>query len=181
MGAMLCALRRGWSVVAPEEKSEPTMPTDSELRQHRQEQILRILQEGNRLSSQGQIVEKLHALGVPATQSSVSRDLRDLGVYRYGRYYQLPEDPEPDAERAQRDLEDRASFFLVDLRTAGPNLLVVETQPGAAQTLAIVIENMRWAEVVGTIAGDDTIFVATPGTAEQRRIVERLKKFLPER
>jgi transcriptional regulator of arginine metabolism len=157
------------------------MPTDSEYRVHRQEQILRLLREGAKVSSQGEIVDLLRALGVPATQSSVSRDLRDMGVYRFGRYYLLPELPEQGAEMAQRELEERASFFLVDLRPAGANLLVVETQPGAAQTLAIAIENVKWLEVVGTIAGDDTIFIATPGTVELRRIVERLKKFLPER
>lgn len=157
------------------------MPSDSEYRQHRQEQILKILKEGVPVSSQGQIVELLREQAIPATQSSVSRDLRDMGIYRFGRYYLLPDNPEPDVETAQRELEERASFFLLDLRPAGPNILVIETQPGAAQTLAIAIENVKWLEVVGTIAGDDTIFVATPGTLEQRRIVERLKKLLPER
>ena len=157
------------------------MPTDTDLRKQRQEAIVRVLGEGMRLSSQGDIVEVLSVMGIPATQSSVSRDLRDLGVYRYQGYYQLPEQREPDAEMAQIELKVRTAYFLVDLRSAGPNLLVIETQPGAAQTLAVSIENVKWAEVVGTIAGDDTIFVATPGTAEQRRIVERLKKFLSER
>jgi transcriptional regulator of arginine metabolism len=164
-----------------ERTSNETMPTDSEYRAHRQEQILRLLKEGVQVSSQEQIVELLREQGIPATQSSVSRDLRDMGVYRYGRYYLLPSNPEPDAETAQRELAERANFFLVDLRSAGPNLLVVETQTGAAQTLAIAIESVKWAEVVGTIAGDDTIFIATPGMIEQRRIIERLKKHLTER
>jgi transcriptional regulator of arginine metabolism len=157
------------------------MPSDSELRKQRQEAIVRLLEEGMKLASQGQIVEILQRKGVVATQSSVSRDLRDLGVYRFQGFYKLPEKAPVDVEAAERDLGERASLFLVDLRPAGPHLLVVATRPGAAQTLAIVIENVRWPEVVGTIAGDDTIFIATPGAAEQRRIAERLKKYLPWR
>jgi len=157
------------------------MPTKSDPRKQRQEAIVRVLGEGMRLSSQGDIVRVLGVMGIAATQSSVSRDLRDLGVYRYQGYYKLPETPPLDIELAERDLVERSALFLVDLRPAGPNLLVVETRPGAAHTLAIVIENVRWPEVVGTIAGDDTIFVATPGASEQRRIFDRLKKYLPWR
>jgi transcriptional regulator of arginine metabolism len=160
-------------------RRETTMPSDSELRQQRQEHILRLLGQGMRFSSQTQLADLLNGLGIPTTQSSISRDLRDLGVYRHGRYYELPEKVQENAEEAQRTLEGRASMFLLDLRPAGPNLLVIETEPGAAHTLAIAIEDLTWPEVVGVIAGDDTIFVATASTSEQRRIIERLKPFIP--
>lgn len=157
------------------------MPSDTEYRQSRQQEILRILQEGAQVSSQGELVELLRERGIPATQSSISRDLRDLEVYRYGRYYSLPATIEINVETAERELEFRLSLFLDEIRIAGPHLLVLLTRPGGAQTLAISIEEMKWGEVVGTIAGDDTIFIATPGAVEQRRLVERLKKLRSER
>lgn len=163
------------------ERDSKKMPTDTEYREHRQALILQILKEGVPVASQGQFVDLLRERGIPSTQSSVSRDLRDLGVYRYGRYYLLPSAPESDAATAQQELEHRASLFLNEIRSAGVNLLVLLTEPGGAQSLAIAIENMKWGEVVGTIAGDDTIFIATPGSPEQRRVLERLKQLLPER
>lgn len=156
-------------------------PTDSEYRQTRQQEILRLLNEGARIASQEQFVELLRERGIPATQSSISRDLRDLGVYRYGGFYALPITLKIDEVTAQRDLEYRASLFLRRIQSAGPNLLVVVTEPGGAQSMAIAIENMKWGEVIGTIAGDDTIFLAVSGREEQRRVFDRLSKLLPER
>lgn len=155
-------------------------PTDTEYRQTRQQEILRILNEGGRVSSQEEFVALLRERGIPATQSSISRDLRALGVYRYGRYYALPPTLEINIIEAERELEFRISAFLDDIRSAGPNILVLLTRPGGAQTVALALEEMRWGEVVGTIAGDDTIFVATPGAIEQRRLAERLKKLKTE-
>ncbi len=157
------------------------MPSDREYRQLRQQELLRILHEGAQVSSQEQMVELLRERGIASTQSSVSRDMRDLGVYRYGKFYALPPVVDFDLDTAQHDLEARASLFLLELRGAGAHLLVLLTQPGGAQSLAVAIERMKWAEVLGTIAGDDTIFIATAGVIEQRRIAERLKKSLPER
>jgi transcriptional regulator of arginine metabolism len=156
-------------------------PTDTEYRQNRQQEILRILHEGVQVASQEQFVELLRERGIPATQSSISRDLRDLGVYRYGGIYALPMTLKIDEATAQRDLDYRASLFLLRIQSAGPHLLVVVTQPGGAQSMAIAIENMKWGEVVGTIAGDDTIFIACSGGVELRRVFERLRKLLPER
>ena len=157
------------------------MPSDREQRQLRQEEILRILTEGAQVASQEQMVELLRERGIESTQSSVSRDMRNLGIYRYGKYYALPITLELNIEEVEQDLEGQASLFLHEVRSAGAHLLVLLTRPGGAQSLAIAIENMKWAEVVGTIAGDDTIFIATPGTMEQRRVAERLNKLLPER
>ena len=154
-------------------------PTDSEYRENRQQEILRILKEGVQVTSQGQFVELLQERGIPSTQSSISRDLRDLGVYRYGGIYALPMTLKIDEASAQRDLEYRASLFLLRIQSAGPHLLVVVTEPGGAQSMAIAIENMKWGEVVGTIAGDDTIFLAVSGRDEQRRVFDRLNKLLP--
>jgi transcriptional regulator of arginine metabolism len=157
------------------------MPSDREHRLARQGEILRILKDGAKVSSQEQMVELLREKGVESTQSSVSRDMRELGVYRYGKFYALPQKVNFDVNHAQAELGARVSLFLQEIRSAGAHLLVLITQPGTAQPLALSIERMRWTEVIGTIAGDDTIFVATPGMIEQRRVAGRLKKLLSER
>ena len=63
---------------------------------------------------------------------------------------------------------------------AGPNLLVVHTVVGGASQTALVIDQHGWPEVVGTVAGDDTIFLATSGAREQNRLLERLNTYLKE-
>jgi transcriptional regulator of arginine metabolism len=58
--------------------------------------------------------------------------------------------------------------------TAGTNLTVLKTTVGAAQSVAVAIDTARWPEVVGTLSGDDTIFIATAGAREQRKLADRL-------
>ena len=68
--------------------------------------------------------------------------------------------------------------FVSDIRSAGPNLLVVMTSVGAAQRVAVMLDRSGWPEIVGTVSGDDTIFVATVGASEQRRLKTRLRQYL---
>jgi transcriptional regulator of arginine metabolism len=151
------------------------MPTDTETRDHRQQEILAILQ-AQRVGSQGELVELLSRRGFSATQSSVSRDLRDLGVARVGGRYVVPP-----AGEAQDPGFQEIVHFLRGFRPAGPHLLVVSTAVGAAQTVALAMDRAAWPEVVGTMAGDDTIFAATPGALEQKHLIQRLERLLEER
>jgi transcriptional regulator of arginine metabolism len=151
------------------------MPTDAEIRHHRQQEILAIL-ESCPVASQGELVDLLQERGISATQSSVSRDLRDLGVARVGGRYVAPATREGD-DLAFHDVER----FLRGARPAGPYLTVVLTTVGAAQTVALAIDRAAWPEVVGTMAGDDTIFVATATIADQRHLLERLERSLQGR
>lgn len=164
-----------------EARSEETeaMPTDAEIRQHRQREILAIL-ESMPVASQGEIVTILEERGINATQSSVSRDLRDLGVARVGGRYLAPAAREAAFEAASPRLDGEVARFLRGVRSAGPHLTVLSTTVGAAQTVGAALDRAGWPEVVGTIAGDDTIFVATAGAADQKRLVERLEKLLSE-
>jgi transcriptional regulator of arginine metabolism len=118
---------------------------------------------------QNELVALLRKLGYAATQSSVSRDLRELGVAKLGDRYVLPDSaPEP-----KNDFSTLKQF--VSARsTAGTNLTVLKTTVGSAQSVAVAIDTARWPEVVGTISGDDTIFIATAGALEQRRLGRRL-------
>jgi len=124
---------------------------------------------------QAELVRLLRRRGHDATQSSVSRDLRELGVVKAGDRYLLP---------AAEDALTPSHFaavrgFVRDFRRAGPSLTVLRTTAGAAQSVALAIDKARWPEVVGTIAGDDTIFIATDGERAQRQLAARLRDTFP--
>ena len=132
--------------------------------------ITRILRQ-SAVGRQSELVSLLRREGFDATQSSVSRDLRELGVAKAGDRYLLP--AVEDALTPSHFEAVRA--FLKEIRLAGPNLTVLRTMVGSAQSVAIAIDKARWPEVVGTIAGDDTIFIATGNARLQRRLAERLR------
>ncbi len=127
---------------------------------------LRRIITGSEVGRQADLVRLLARAGHRATQSCVSRDLRELGVAKHGDRYVLPDEaalPAPSGFAA-------VAAFVLEVRNAGPSLTVVRTAAGAAQSVAIVIDRARWPEVVGTISGDDTIFVATSDAAAQRKL-----------
>lgn len=134
--------------------------------------ILRILR-GAHVRKQEDIVRLLREAGHEVTQSSVSRDLRELGVLKAGGRY-LPPDAMP------RPLDDFAALrpFARGVATAGPSLTVLRTTTGSAQSIAAAIDQAEWPEVVGTISGDDTIFIATADAAAQAALVTRLRALL---
>jgi transcriptional regulator of arginine metabolism len=118
---------------------------------------------------QTELVALLRKRGVVATQSSVSRDLRELGVAKLGDRYVLPET----AIAPKSDFATLKQFVNARL-TAGNNLTVLKTTIGSAQSVAVAIDTAQWPEVVGTISGDDTIFIATAGAEAQRQLGDRL-------
>ncbi len=136
---------------------------------HPRRETLRRIINGSPIGRQEDLVRLLGKAGFPATQSSVSRDLRELGVAKRGDRYVLPDDAAP-------VVDDFAAVarFVRDIRAAGPNLAVIRTTVGAAQSVAIVLDRADWREVVGTLSGDDAIFVATASAATQRRLLARL-------
>ncbi|MFM2288407.1 MAG: hypothetical protein RL684_1550 [Pseudomonadota bacterium] len=135
----------------------------------RRDAILRILR-GERVRRQEDLVGLLRKRGFEVTQSSVSRDMRELGVLKaQGRY--LP--PGEEVSRAQGDFGAIARFVR-EIKLAGPSITVIKTSVGAAGSVAVAVDKAEWPEVVGTISGDDTIFIATPDGAAQQRLVARL-------
>jgi transcriptional regulator of arginine metabolism len=80
----------------------------------------------------------------------------------------------PEPEDAPAGQFETVRAFVKTCRAAGANLAVVRTTPGSAQSVALAIDKARWPEVVGTIAGDDTIFIATDGVRAQRLLLDRL-------
>jgi len=151
------------------------MPPDTENRESRQEEILTLLQ-SHKVQSQGELVELLQGRGITATQSSVSRDLRDMGVAWIGGRYMVP---------SEHDVRDpkvaEVAPFLRGVKPAGPNLSVIFTLAGTAQAVGLAIDDAGWPELVGTISGDDTVFAATASARDQKRFIRRLDAFLKER
>jgi transcriptional regulator of arginine metabolism len=113
----------------------------------RRNAIVRLLR-NSLVHKQGDLVHLLQRDGYAVTQSSVSRDLRDLGAL---------------------------AQFVRQILPAGNCLTVVKTTIGAAASVAVAIDKAEWPEVVGTISGDDTIFIATHGEPAQGQLIARLR------
>ena len=136
--------------------------------------ILRILREST-VRNQDELVKVLRKHGFDATQSSVSRDLRELGVAKAGDHYIVPASEDALASNHFAAIAN----FVIAVKTAGPSLTVVKTTTGTAQSVAVAIDKSNWPEVVGTISGDDTIFLATEDAREQRKLTNRLREIFP--
>ncbi|HEX6994841.1 MAG TPA: hypothetical protein VF339_11920 [Gammaproteobacteria bacterium] len=148
------------------------MPSATAQQYERRRAIARLL-EAHQISRQSELVALLRAEGFVATQSSVSRDLRDLGAAKLKNGYRLPER----ALDGNGELLESVADLVRDIRTAGPNLLVIRTAVGAAQRVAVTLDRIDWPEIVGTLSGDDTIFVATANSTHQRRLRVRLRQY----
>ncbi len=128
---------------------------------HRQHRIAKLLAD-NAVTSQSQLVELLGTEGITATQATVSRDLEDLGAIKVRvpggeTVYAIPELP-----RAQLAPEDHLRRVLGEWAvevTASGNLVVVRTPPGSAHVVASALDRAGIPEIVGTVAGDDTLLV----------------------
>ena len=147
------------------------MHTDQH-REARRTAIVRLLR-SSPVRRQQELVRLLKREGHPVTQSSVSRDLRELGVLKHSDGYVLPDDAEI-AARTQ-DKFTAVAQFVREVRTAGPSITVVKTTIGSAGSVAAAIDKAGWPEVAGTVSGDDTIFIATADARAQGRVLEQLR------
>ncbi len=139
-------------------------------KRYRQEQILKLVR-SQRIQTQEELAEKLDELGIPSTQVTLSRDVHELSLVKTPSGYKEIAGreavaggaaPAPAASAAEsRQLRRIAGDVLRDVRQA-QNLLVVKTDAAGAQPLALALDRENWPEVVGTIAGDDTILVVSP-------------------
>lgn len=147
------------------------------MRSQRLRDLHKLLHEG-RAASQEDLVRELRAAGHELTQATVSRDLRAIGAIKVrveGELaYRLPDDvPSPaEGELTARNLARVLTEFAVDIRPAG-SLVIVSTPPGHAGAVARALDLAPTEEVVGTLAGDDTIFVATADTGSAKVLANR--------
>ena len=133
----------------------------------RQGQILKLIR-AKEIYTQEELARELSQLGIQTTQVTLSRDIRELGLVKTGGGYRvLP------AQTSGPKLVDVANEYLRDIRVA-QNLVVLRTSPGNASPLAISIDNERLDEVVGTVAGDDTVLVITEDATTADRFRARM-------
>ena len=143
------------------------------------QQAIRDLLEQRPIRTQQELVAALRERGFRATQATVSRDVAELGLVKRGargvQAYALPSR----AEEREQTGEDRLAKLLhdlpVELKPAGL-LLVVRTVPGSAHAIAASLDRCRWTEVVGSIAGDDTLFLAFADRVALQRVRQRLAR-----
>lgn len=146
------------------------MPNSLQTQSSRREAIRNLLSSGP-AGTQQSVVDALLAQGFEVTQSSVSRDLREIGAIKTATGYVLPSAAvDGDDEVAQ------VAGLLREINEAGPNLLVIKTAIGAAQRVALALDRCGWPEIVGNVGGDDTVFTATTSAAGQRRITNKIDR-----
>lgn len=139
----------------------------------RRQRLILSLVESVQIRTHGDLAAQLSDRGIGVSQGTLSRDLRELGIVKTSDGYAAP-DRIDQSSRVQQRLSQAVSQFLVQLNTA-QNLVVLRTNPGGASALAQFLDAAHWPEIVGTIAGDDTIFVATKDGPTARRVREMLE------
>jgi transcriptional regulator of arginine metabolism len=143
------------------------------MKAYRQAAILEIV-EGEAVTSQEQLRERLHHRGIDATQATLSRDIRDLGLIKRAAdgAYRKGTGNEPAGDPAE-ELRGAVDEYLRQ-QEAVEQLLVLKTDTGMAQPLAVAIDRARVSEIVGTIAGDDTILVICRSAGDAAALARRL-------
>ena len=132
-------------------------------------QILKLIRTRS-ISTQEELARALKETGVDATQVTLSRDLRELGLVKTSEGYQ----------EMGRPFIARASEYLQDVRLA-QNQVVLRTAAGHASSVAVALDAEEWPEIVGTIAGDDTILVICPDSTVAGEVRNRLMKLVKAR
>ncbi len=134
------------------------------------------------IRTQTDLVEALRRLGIRVTQATVSRDIKRLGLVKVaspdGRYrYALPAEAPPPPGSLDR-LRGVCAEFATSVERA-MDLILVKTVPGGAPPVAQAIDDMRWPEVAGTVAGEDTILVVPRSRAAVAEVLRRLRVLVP--
>lgn len=127
----------------------------------RQQKVLEIVT-AKRVSTQEELTDELARRGIEATQSSVSRDVAELKLIKSNGYYTVPGPPAAPGGP------------VLEIDTAGDNLIVVKTEVGLAQPAALTIDRAKLDEIVGTVAGDDTILIAVKNRTAQQLALKRI-------
>jgi len=134
------------------------------IKERRQEKIRDLIQTSN-IVTQGELTELLLKDGFSVTQSSVSRDLEQIGIVKVNGFYALPQ-----------ITNGVQKFGLLSLDTAGENLIVAKCESGLASAVAVRIDSAKVPEIIGTIAGDDTIFITVKDKKSQKSVMKIIWK-----
>lgn len=130
------------------------------------------------ITNQDDLRRKLAARGIQATQATLSRDIREMRLFKGPNGYALPEVAAPDTVPDDLPaIAEMLSSFGLELRQTG-NLLVLLTGRGAAHPVAAVIDDEEWTEVLGTIAGDNTVLIICADHSAANNLRSRLEAYL---
>jgi len=137
----------------------------------RQGQILRLIRERT-IRTQEELADALREMNIRATQVTLSRDIRELGLVKTPAGYR-----QIGSTEGKPRLAEVAAAVLQDVRAAG-NLVVLKTPPGNAAPLAAALDRENWPEVVGTVAGDDTVLAVSPDDSSASTLEKKLLDLL---
>ncbi|HEV8413456.1 MAG TPA: ArgR family transcriptional regulator [Bryobacteraceae bacterium] len=140
---------------------------------YRQGQILKLVRSRS-VRTQEELARALRGVGVRATQVTLSRDIRELGLVKTAEGYARPTDS---AAPAGPELATVLRDFLLDVRVA-QNVLVLITPPAHASSVAEALDRAAWPEITGTVAGDNTVLVIAPTARKATGLREKLLRFL---
>ena len=141
----------------------------------RQRAVLETLRQGP-VASQEDLQRALRKRGFKVGQATLSRDIRDLNLSKTAGGYNLPQ-AESASGLALPPVQRLVREFVLDVRPA-QNLLVLKTIIGSAQPVAAALDEQEWEEMVGTIAGDDTILIICPDKDSARKVAVRIEEML---
>ncbi len=139
----------------------------------RQGQIRKLIH-AKPIHTQEELATELRHVGVPATQVTLSRDIRELGLVKTAAGYVEPGEA---ASTVRTDVATAVRDTVLDIKVA-QNLLVLRTPPAHANAVASALDQAEWPEVTGTIAGDDTVLVVTPDAKTAQSLQARFLTFL---
>jgi len=139
----------------------------------RRQHAIRELLDKHRVADQAALRSLLVGVGIRATQATLSRDLRELGVVKGPTGYRIAPPPDTTLQPGLRTLERALKSYMISARPAGA-MVVVRTGPGHANPLAVELDRAKLPECIGTVAGDDTIFAAAPSPRGAHRLQSRL-------
>ena len=151
------------------------------MKARRQSILLDVIQR-EPVRSQEQLRRRMRAAGFDVTQATLSRDIRELGLVKGGQdgAYQPPPPAQANGQGARPLLQRALGDYLTRIDQV-QQLIVLRTGPGQAQLLGVALDGARLPEVVGTLAGDDTILIITADTRRARALVKRLEDLVGER
>ena len=127
--------------------------------------------------TQEDLVERLAGSGLHVTQATLSRDIKELGLVKTGEGYATPSELGGESVATTPPLSHLLREFVTDVKEA-QNLLVIRTSPGSAQPVAAALDAEQWPELLGTLAGDDTILVVTSSTKHGHELGKRLRELM---
>ncbi len=147
------------------------------MKKMRQKTILDLVR-GQQIGSQEELMESLQARNIEVSQSTLSRDIQELRLAKTGGIYTVVDHSDHDAARASDESVRRIlREFLTDVAVA-QNIVVLKTGPGNASIVSQTIDDAGWPEVVGSIAGENTVFIAVRHARESRSLEQRILAYL---